>query len=310
MRVISTAPTRISLAGGGTDVGEYAEKYGGACLNFGINIRQHMVVDHHKDANYLVKIKSSPLGSSKEFYERIVDEMGMSGVEIEASFDGPIESGLGSSAAAASALVSALYKIKGVDVDKEKIAEKAWDIEVNKMGLFGGKQDQYCSSVGGVNLMIFNNKGVEVSRLSPGFMRELLPHLTLFYLGSNRKSPKIQEGLKVIGDIQKDSLDQIKSMVLDMASHINNPEYVGKLMNTYWDYKKRSNLGVSNMKIDAVYNKAIELGAWGGKVLGAGGGGHLLLISPLDKKDKLIKRLGLKWVDFSIDWNGVESRIV
>lgn len=301
MQVRSTAPTRISLFGGGTDVGEYAEKYGGICLNFAINIRQVFTIDTQST------IHSWLQQDSLDFINSLITPYRVGEMGIRHDFDGEIESGLGSSAAAAVALVGAVDKIGNLGMPRSEIAEKAWDIEVNKVGLFGGKQDQYCSAFGGVNVMEFK-KNVEVTPLSTAYLSKVFPCLSLFYLGNNRKSPKIQEGLKKITSEQKEHLDKIKSIAFEAITNMEDPEKIGHLLNLSWNHKKLSNKGVTNENIDKIYEKAIKLGSWGGKVLGAGSGGHILFISPPDKKIKLEEDLGLKNIDFSICWNGLEVK--
>ncbi len=304
MKIISHAPCRIGLLGGGTDLDPYAKRYGGICLNMAINIRQHIKIDDTGNKQII------PEGANPKFYKTIFREMGMSeSTELFADFDGLIESGLGSSASCAVALVGAINKLKGKNVGKQEVAEKAWDIEINKLGLFGGKQDQYAAALGGVNILEFGRE-VKVNSLSPSFVEELLPHLVLFYLGGNRKSPQIQENFKNPTDIQIRALDNIKEFALvgiDLLANKKIEEF-GRLMDKIWVKKKLSNGGVNNELIDKYYERAQALGVWGGKVLGAGGGGHMLFVCPPEKKQKLRNHLGLEEIDFSLDQNGLDVR--
>jgi D-glycero-alpha-D-manno-heptose-7-phosphate kinase len=229
-------------------------------------------------------------------------------------FDGPIESGLGSSASLAVALIGASNKLKGIKMTNEQIAELAWNIEVNELGLFGGKQDQYAAVYGGINVMEFGDK-VKVAQLSPSFVDPLLPYLTLFYTGKNRRSGKIQEAFKELSKPQLNALDGIKQLTYDGVNAIANKDVysVGKLLDYAWQLKKKSNAGTTNEKIDAIYQTALKNGAIGGKILGAGGGGHILFICPPDEQDQLkneLSKYDCTWVDFSIDFNGLETRII
>ena len=158
-------------------------------------------------------------------------------------------------------------------------------------------------------------KEVKVNQLSESFIKPLLPHLALFYLGQNRKSPIIQENLKHPTDIQVQALDKIKEMAFQGISLLANQkvEEFGKLMDGAWKQKKLSNGEVSNRFIDEVYNKVKSLGAWGFKVCGAGGGGHFIVICPVEKRDNIVKSMekeGVKEVNFSIDWTGLDVRRV
>lgn len=301
MKVISQAPTRISLFGGGTDVEPYASKYGGTTFNFAINLRQKVIFGG--------KNKLLP-NDNPDFFKAFQPKL----KRIEHIFDGQIESGLGSSASLAVALVGAGLKWNDITATKKWIAEKAWDIEVNKLKLFGGKQDQYCSVHGGINLMEFG-KDVIVTPLSHTFLDALMPNLVLFYTGRNRVSAKIQEGFKKLDDSQKNALDNIKLLTLSGVQAITSRdnEKVGRLLDDAWKLKKKSNKGVSNDFIDNIYATAIKSGAWGGKIMGAGGGGHILFVCEQYKQEELknnLSKLGCTWIDFSIDFNGLETRII
>lgn len=304
MKIISSAPCRIGLLGGGTDIPTYSDKFGGLCLNIAINIRQHFEItdSNGKDNVY-------PKGANPKFYEEFYKQFGWTPETCVSTFDGILESGLGSSAAAAVALVGALSRYNNMNLSKEDIAEMAWHIEINKIGLYGGRQDQYASSFGGCNLFEFG-KGVKVTRLD-GFIEKVLPSLTLFYLGKNRRSANIQEGFKKLSQQQIMKLDEIKASVLEGSKIIatGDIEKFGRLMDKAWQMKKISNKGVSNNEIDKIYDKALKLGAFGGKIMGAGGGGCMLFIVDPAKRNKFIKEIGLKWIDFSLDKNGLETRV-
>jgi len=133
----------------------------------------------------------------------------------------------------------------------------------------------------------------------------MVPYLALFYLGTNRKSSMIQEGLRKIGSYQKLALDRIKDLAYDGLDMINNTDILGlgAILDETWEFKKKSNKGVSNEYIGRIYEKARKNGAIGGKVLGAGGGGHILFVT--NNREKLKSALELKYVDFDVDWEGL-----
>jgi len=201
-------------------------------------------------------------------------------------------------------------KYKNLKWNKEKIAMEAWEQEVKTIGLFGGKQDQFASALGGINLFEFGPKS-DLMILNCNHLYKIRDHMSLFYLGSNRSSAKIQEGLRKITPEQKIHLDKIKRSVNTMFNCVVSEEWdrAGNLLNKMWEEKKLSNKGVSNPQIEELCRKARRLGAWGGKVLGAGDGGHLMFLSPLNVREKLKEELGIRWVDFNIDYNGVDARI-
>jgi len=309
MKIISHAPCRISLFGGGTDVEPFASKYGGMVFNMAINIRQHIELSNETNQWEMPQLSVGDFYIPFFEHFKVHTMLGMT-----AKSDSIIESGLGSSASAAVALVGALARYKNKTMTRPEIAELAWEIEVKKLGLYGGRQDQYCSAVGGVNIMEFG-KRVNVAQLSPTFVDFLLPYLVLFYTGKNRSSGKIQEGFKNLSQEQIDSLKEMKNICLSSLDVMANKdiEGVGVLLNRTWQLKKMSNKGVSNERIDDIYKTAIANGAIGGKIMGAGGGGHILFICEPEKQKNLIKRLGkmgCKHIDFSLDFNGLETRIV
>ena len=299
MKVISIAPSRISLFGGGTDVDPYASTYGGITLNMAINLRHKIVLN---DKSILAKFDNPDFIKS------------FTSLPVEHTYDNTIESGLGSSAGLAVALAGAVSRYEGKNLSRSQIAEQAWDIEVNKLGLYGGKQDQYCSAYGGVNVMEFNDL-VKVTPISPSFIEPLVPYMALFYLGFNRKAKKIQEAFKTLTPEQIKALDTLKAITMGAIEALAEKDIskLADLLKESWEFKKLSNKGVSNEEIDQIYVDGIANGGMAGKLLGSGGGGHILFIVNPEIKKAFIKKeeeKGLKHIDFSIDWNGLETRVI
>lgn len=293
MRVKVKAPVRISLLGGGTDVGEYAEKYGGVCVNMAVNLHQEFILtDENKDMDLLEN-------DSPEFIKTFTESYG-----VYHRFDGYIHAGLGSSAAAAVALVAANSKFMGLNLDKSEIADIAWDTEVNTLGLFGGKQDQYASAYGGMNIMYFG-KDVIVDVIDRKEADEVSKKILLFDTGIRRDKPNIQEGLKKLNKKQKVALDNLKHLATCYSS-----DNLGELLDLSWRYKKESNAVTTN-RIDFIYDRAMKLGAEGGKLCGSGGGGYMIFVVPKDRQDYFKEHIGLKWVDYGgIDYNGVVAKFI
>lgn len=296
----STAPCRISLFGGGTDVGEYADKYGGMCINMAINF-VHSISGPRE-------FLSLEADDSNVFFDTFINQLNLP--PIMHVKNGTIESGLGSSAAVAVAMVNLYDKLRGLGMGRDELAELAWKIEVENVGLFGGKQDQYAAAYGGVNGMIFENGKVEVVPLSQAFPQEIQPHLVLVHTGITRKNTKIQNGLRTITPQQKEQLDMLKKIAYNAVGYIakGDVEAVGKLMDLSWKAKKKSNHGVTGKKIDEIYAKAKKLGAFGGKLLGSGGGGHMLFVVPQDEQVEFLDKLGLVSEDFEINYDGASIR--
>ena len=310
MIVEASAPIRISLFGGGTDTSTYSDKYNGACLNFAINIYQNIEVRDSLDYP-----STYPIGANSHFYRVILDEFGLQldkNIKVACKFDGIIEGGMGSSASATVALIGAINKLKGLGMSRAEIAEKAWDIEVNKLGLYGGRQDQYAATYGGINLFEFSKGKVVRTPLPAEFINWLLPSIVLLYTGENRKTPKTQEGFKKLAPKQVSELDTIKAILVEGIRAIGEKDLrkVGLLMDKSWEAKKKSNKGVSTAKMDKIYERARKLGALGGKCCGSGGGGFMFFIVEPDNRNKFIEKMGLQHWDFEMDHNGLSTRIL
>ena len=322
MIIKAVCPTRLSLFGGGTDLPEYSDNYGGLVVNMAINIYQTVVMFSETDVFKCRGPQSGhwfPVGANPEFYYKILEEFNLNNsthlTRLNCEFEGIIESGIGSSASVAVALIGGISKRLNLNMSLEEISVKAWEIEVDKIGLYGGKQDQYAAAFGGVNAIEFRKDKIEITPLAKTFIEQLLPSVVLFYTKSNRKSAKIQEGFRALSKQQIKTLDSIKQIALDSITPIGEGDVqaVGELLDKAWILKKESNKGVSNQEIDTIYEKAKKAGALGGKICGAGGGGFMLFIVLPVKREAFIKEMekeGLQWWDFDIDWNGLKVRVL
>lgn len=318
MIVSSTAPSRISLIGGGSDMPSFYQKHGGLVISMAINIYQRFEMYSDNDIYGIGREKNTvPEGGKLEFVYKILKRFNLNSMHhtyFHSDYDGVIESGLGASASAAVNIVSSINLRENLGYDRAKIAETAWDIEVNDLGLFGGKQDQYAAAFGGFNAIRFENF-IELSSFSRKEAEKIIPAMVLFYIGENRKSAVIQEGFKHLNLQQTTAIKHLKRLAYDSIAVIyrKDVEKLGNLLNEAWEFKKKANKGVSNERIDKLYETGMKEGAWGGKICGAGGGGHMLfIIDPVKKKNliEVMERQGLIWYDFNVDWNGVNSRIL
>lgn len=308
MIIKATAPSRISLFGGGTDIPSFYEKYGGIVISMAINIKQHIELETKDDG--IFGGLEMPDHANHNFYRAFAEEMDFTGT-YKSKFDADIQTGLGSSASCAVVLVGAIARAKGLKMTRSEIAEKAWDIEVNKIGLFGGKQDQYAAAFGGMNVIIFGEK-VEVKPVNRLAAEDMVDHLLLFDTGLRRTEPKLQENLKIPSSEQIRALLKMSAIALKAAPRLFFKDYEGlaSLLQESWKEKKKSNK-ISTSEIDTIYNVAIESGAMAGKLLGSGGGGCMVFIVKPDKRKEVINalgKLGCKHLDFSIDWNGLGVR--
>ena len=290
MRIISSAPCRIGLFGGGTDTNPYAEKYGGVVINIAINLRQKVILG---DGSKLLEYDNPDFFKAFTF------------LPVKHEFENDIESGLGTSAALAVSLVGA----SRTGLSRSEIAEKAWKIEVSKLGLFGGKQDQYASVFGGMNLWKFSNVVKRIG-IAKEKAEKLKKYILLFSTGITRPNPKLQENLKVLTEKQKQALDIIKQIASDAYHRIYSEDYegLGNLLNDSWRYKKMSNK-VTNKKINGIYDLAISSGTWGGKLCGSGGGGHMIFMADSNNHEKIIynlSKVGVENIPYKIDYDGLK----
>lgn len=316
MKIISQAPCRISFIGGGTDLDSYATKFGGAVISMAINIRQKFTLLDGKDQFTLRSHSEVPEGCTPDFIYAFRERFGVNSMHHNifiSETDGGIRGGIGSSAAIAVAIVGALTKAQNKTISRSEIAELAWEIETKDLKMYGGKQDQYAAAFGGLNLFEFTNK-VNVQTFDRKYVESLMPALVLINTNLERTSKIIQEGLKKLTKDQILALNQIKQLVIPTVEAIGQGDWqtLGEILDTAWEFKKLSNK-VSNERIDNIYKQAKELGAVGGKLCGSGGGGFMLFVVDPAKRELFIKEMELykfKHIDFSPDYNGVETRIL
>ena len=295
MRIFAQAPGRLSLFGGGTDIPPYKN---GFVINMTINLHSKLILFTDDDLYINNKF---PYNADPKLFYNILEEFGLGGMhhaKIESTSDAFIKSGLGTSGSAGVALIKAIDKYESLRMTREEIAEKAFEIE-SKLWICG-KQDIYASVYGGMNMFMFGNN-VKITPIERNIAENIKKHLFLFYIdGEKQQQPK-----------SLTNLDKIKEIALEATKYLNAPQKIGELLNKSWEYKKKSNSHVSNKKIDSIYKLGMEAGAWGGKICGSGGGGYMIFMT--DNHDKLVKGLkvkGIEEVDFDIDYQGVEARIL
>lgn len=316
--IITRTPFRVSLAGGGSDLREFYSRNGyGAVLSAAIN--KYMYIAIHPYFHDKIRIKYSKtedVGSVEEVQHPIVRECLKKvrierGVEIASFADVPAGTGLGSSSSFTVGLLNALYAYTGKVVSKERLAQEACEIEIDILGEPIGKQDQYAAAYGNINYIRFNKD--ETVDTSPMLLTELVrkkleDSLCLYHIGGERKSGDILQEQK--HNISVDAKFQnLKKMValadgLREALHNEKIDVVGDTLHKGWLYKKELASGISNGDIDSLYNRAIEAGANGGKLLGAGGTGFLLLYAK--DHNNLRKHLGCRALPFGIDREGTK----
>jgi D-glycero-alpha-D-manno-heptose-7-phosphate kinase len=304
--IVTKTPLRVSFFGGGSDVEAFYSQHGGAVLSTTIDKYIHLSVQQVARPHY--KVMYSEVEQVDDISHIKHDRVKMalthfgieSGIEIASFADIPTKgTGLGSSSAFTAGLIQALATYTGQQLSRYDVAELACDIEINDCGENIGKQDQYASTFGGFNFITFAKEGVEVApvNISTYTLESFSDNLLCFYTGQTRSASNILtdqvEKLK-----RKDSdITFFTKELVDMA-HTAKAELrsgrlhnVGALLDDGWRIKKKLSSGISNPLIDQMYEDALKAGALGGKLLGAGGGGYLLLYVPSHNQVRVLEKL-------------------
>ena len=315
--IITKTPFRVSFCGGGSDMEDFYKEYGGCVLSTSINkymyISIHPYFDEKKTA--LKYSQNENVDDISKINHRIIKQaltdMDISGVEIVSTADVPGGTGLGSSSAFTVGLLHTLSCYKGKYISQERLAEKACEIEIEKLGAPIGKQDQYAVACGGLNLITFHRN--DMVTVEPIIMKKETYHtleenLVMFYTGITHDANQIlAEQKQNISKTEKaDNLLKMCGLARKMKESLekNDISDFGQILNEGWQLKRQLANGISGKIIDELYEKAIKSGAIGGKLLGAGGGGFLLFYCEKNKQKKLERELGLKRFDFQFEFDG------
>lgn len=319
--IISRTPLRISFAGGGTDLSAFYKLQSGAVTSTAINKYIYVTVNKKFDDQIRVSYsKTEIVDHVDELKHGLVREAmkltGLDrGIEITTIADIPSRgTGLGSSSTLTVGLLNALYAYNGILKSRESLASEACKIEIEILGEPIGKQDQYIAAYGGIQHIQFNpDESVYVDPVicTPKTKENLENHLLLFYTGITRKARKILT--KQIRNTEKKTENLVKmrelsEKVRDCICRGRLAEF-GKSLHQGWLYKRELASGITNPAINDYYEKAIEAGAAGGKILGAGGGGFLLIFCKPQLHSKVKRSIkDLKLVPFKLEPQG--SKII
>jgi D-glycero-alpha-D-manno-heptose-7-phosphate kinase len=323
--IISRTPFRVSLVGGGSDLRQYYHARPGSVVAMAIKRYMYVTVNKRFDSTVRVSYtKTEIVDTARQLQHEIIREalnvVGVKGgVEVTTVADLPAGIGLASSSTVTVGALNALYAFTGRHVSAEELAQRACDIEIEVLKKPIGKQDQYLAAYGGFQHVRFNpDESVEVNPIifSNGASRELASRLMLFYTGIQRSASSIlSEAKKRInsnGHV-KATMDQMVWLAEDLRCQLlrNETRQVGEILGRAWELKKHMGSRVTNQVLDSYYRKAQKAGAEGGKVLGAGGGGCLLLyVQP--RRQASVRRAmlsaGLTEVPFAMEPEG--SKII
>jgi len=335
----SKAPFRLDLGGGGTDVAPYSEQRGGIVFNTTIDQYAYVTVVPREDGEFTVESQDYNViarfrgeedlaydgnldlvkATIKTMLER--DALIKMGCEIFIHSDVPAGSGLGSSSTVCVALVGALAEYYRIPYTSYEIAYLAYHIEREDLGIKGGYQDQFAAVFGGFNLMEFGKNGsviVNPLRIKQDILNELHYHLVLAYSGKSRLSDRILDkqinryvaSPKEIGQIYDNLRDYARQMK-DAVITGNLDEFAALITKAFQE-KKKAVEGLTTDLVDKIYDTAMEHGAIGGRIMGAGGGGHLLFYVDYKRKREVINALtdiGAEVKNFQFEQNGLQTWI-
>ena len=313
--IITQTPLRLSLLGGNTDFREYFLNYGGLVLTATIDKYVYCIIQKRFDdlviVNYSVKeIVDSAENVDHDLVREAMRMVGIKdGIEITFLSDVPSEgSGLGSSSAVTIGVLNALHQFKGESVTSKQLAEEAIKIELDILERPIGILDQHIIAVGGLRVIEFATSGKVFAQkvdINESIKEDFNNSLMLFYTGITRKADDILSVFNVSDN--KPLLDQNKIFANDgvVALLKGDLRKFGEIMDTYWKMKKQLVDKVSNSEIDSMYEKAKKVGAIGGKIIGAGGGGFLLVVFPANKRAVIREALkDYKELQFRFSDNG------
>jgi D-glycero-alpha-D-manno-heptose-7-phosphate kinase len=321
--IIARSPLRISLGGGGTDVPSYYEEHEGFLIAAAID--RYVYVTVMRPFAEGIYLKYSEIEQVKQvanvahpIMREVLAELELKTPQIEITTlaDIPSGNGLGSSGSFTTALVKALYAHYRKNIHPEQLAEMACRIEIEKLGEPIGKQDQYIAAYGGITEFNFHKDGSVSSsplNLSVKTVHDLEDNLLLFFTGISRSA----------SSILKDQVDKSKANDANMVDNLHftknlglrskealllgDTHKFGELMHEHWSHKKSRSNGMTNKFIDDAYSQAIQAGAVGGKLVGAGGGGFLMFYaSDKEKLRSKMSEIGLEEVRFQFDFEGTK----
>lgn len=319
--IISRTPLRISFFGGGTDYPVWFREHGGAVLSTAIDkccyittrwlppffeYQSRVSYSRIENVNENVDIQHPSVRECLKFLNVA------GGIEIHHVADLPARTGLGTSSAFTVGLLLSLYALKNQMRDKNALAADAIHVEQNLIGEAVGSQDQVSAAFGGFNRINFNrDDSFEVRRIltAPARLAELEQNLALYFTGFSRIASEIaQEQLKVTPQKTKE-LQTMLQMVDEAEQILTSPtrslDEFGRLLNEGWKLKRSLTQKISNSHIDEIYQAGLEAGALGGKLLGAGGGGFMLLYVPPERRQAVRARLkNLLCVPFTFSSRG------
>lgn len=315
--IITKTPFRMSFFGGGTDMPAFFNEHGGAVISTTFDKYCYVNVRHlPRFFDYSTELAYSKMERVTDVNDIVhpaireaMKYLDMHELRLTYEADLPARSGLGTSSSFAVGMLSAFYSLKGKYVDKKKLADDAIYLERTLCQEAGGWQDQIAAAYGGLNRINFYEGGYSVDPIiiSPERKQELNQNLMLFFTGFTHFSAEVQASTAK-ADKTKEKLemlrlvDEAQNILVDKEKQLSE---FGKLLDLTWRLKRQTGAKISTDSIDELYNRGIQAGALGGKLLGAGGGGFLLFYVEPDKQISVRKAMeDLMYVPFAFENDG------
>jgi D-glycero-alpha-D-manno-heptose-7-phosphate kinase len=319
--IITQTPLRIGLLGGGTDLPGYYREHGGRVLNCALDKYIYVIVKQRFDNDIYVNYSKKEIVSRVDDleHELVREAMRMtgvtSGVEITTLADIPSAgSGLGSSSAVTVGLLHALFAYQGRQMSAEELAERACAIEIDHCGKPIGKQDQYIAALGGIRDIRFgpgDEVVAEALKLGAADRRALQQQIMLFYTGITRSANTILAEQNANVAATRPQLDLLRDLAGFAAERLRGGDVdaIGPAVRESWEAKRKLASGVSNNQVDGAVSRALDAGASGAKLTGAGGGGFLLVICPMERQ-RVVRESLADMQELPVKLDPLGSRVV
>jgi D-glycero-alpha-D-manno-heptose-7-phosphate kinase len=319
--IITQTPLRIGLLGGGTDLPDYYREHGGRVLNCALDKYVYVIVKQRFDEDIYVNYSKKEIVSHVTDLEHELVREAMlitgvtRGVEITTLADIPSAgSGLGSSSAVAVGLLHALFAYQGHQVSAKELAELACEIEIERCAKPIGKQDQYIAAFGGIRDMHFGPGDEVIAEelgISAAERRSLQQQIMLFYTGITRSADPILAEQNANVESSRPQLDLLRDLAAFAVERLRSGDVdaIGPAVRESWEAKRKLASGVSNDQIDRGVALALDAGATGVKLTGAGGGGFFLVICPMEKQRAVRDSLAYMR-EFPVKLDRLGSRVV
>lgn len=323
--IITRTPMRVSLFGGGTDIPKFYEQSPGAVFSMAINKYVYVAVNKKFSPGIRVSYSRTENVDSiglivnelvRESLSEVRDTLGAGDNHLEAVMmsDVPTKgSGLGASSALCVGLINAYAAHNHINLPPQRLAEMACNVELNRLRSPIGRQDQYACAHGGINHLTFTPDGVDVAPLSPKaysfWRRAVFPWLRMYFVGyrevgANRILESAQRAPVDIRVMQEMVAQASAMSVILNEGNVDRVFEVGMMLRSGWELKKKLTPKACTRDIKIVIDKALEKGALGAKILGAGAGGFLLAFVPPDNGPEFDKAMGLPKFEFDVDYSG------